>query len=449
MKCRLKVLLMVAGLELMACSSFDVSKTGVQYTAYANPSSGLAVPPKKTDSTSKSGVRTRKEYFESIISKSAFDIYDFHVPQFPSFNSSVLLACGYKETSAAKLHELKWLKDGSVFFSYQPKSRQTVTIIPDRDWLKTNTLSHMQQTIDLRGQHQDKSNLTVVYIRLSGVTEEMSGTFTCQLSMSIPHTTTGLFTFIRSRTGELSVTPTIEQRLSPVVKLGESLGYARGDAINILCSISGKPAPHVVWNYIREDSDGEEEVEAVGQGRLEMFPLAVTKDGTETRKVGLHILCCTETKLSCNLHTSDDQIVRAIVQVLEHGDGWRLEVFQENPALEEEEAGDTGEEDGEEEGDEEEIWSLELMLGVGVSSGVLLIAIIICVCCCCCSCKRRRARRLRNREINRREIYSINSSERGRVRSLSRRSTKRKAPNPAFQRVTEYQLQEEPLTISP
>jgi len=313
---------------------------------------------------------------------------------------------------------------------------------------KTNTLSHMLQTIDLRGQHQDKSNLTVVYIRLSGVTEEMSGTFTCQLSMSIPHTTTGLFTFIRSRTGELSVTPTIEQRLSPVVKLGESLGYARGDAIHILCSISGKPAPHVVWNYIREDSDGEEEVEAVGQGRLEMFPLAVTKDGTETRKVGLHILCCTETKLSCNLHTSDDQIVRTIVQVLEHGDSWRLEVIQENPALEEEESEDT-EEDGEEEGDEEEIWSLEVMLGVGVSSGVLLLAIIICICCCCCSCKRRRVRRLRNREINRREIYSINSSERGRVRSLSRRSTKRKAPNPAFQRVTEYQLQEEPLTISP
>ena len=32
------------------------------------------------------------------------------------------------------------------------------------------------------------------------------------------------------------------------------------------------------------------------------------------------------------------------------------------------------------------------MLGVGVSSGVLLIAIIICVCCCCCSCKRRKFR---------------------------------------------------------
>jgi len=129
----------------MRCSSFDVSKTGVQYSAYANPSSGLGVSTKKTDSTSKrtmnvpmygSGARTRKEYFESIIGQSAFDIYDFHVPQFPSFNSSVLLACGYKETLAAKLHELKWLKDGSVFFSYQPRSRQTVTIIPDRDWLK-------------------------------------------------------------------------------------------------------------------------------------------------------------------------------------------------------------------------------------------------------------------------------------------------------------------------
>jgi len=223
-------------------------------------------------------------------------------------------------------------------------------------------------------------------------------------------------------------------------------GAAR-NVIHLLCSTRGHPASHLKWSYIRHfeiQREGEEEPEVieqlgdVGVSRLEVYPVRVDESGEELRRLGLVIPCCQEKLVACSLDPSVE--TRTVIQIEESNGSWQIEEVTPTPEAPPEDP----EEAEEEEEEEAEPWSTEVLLASGISSFLLLLLVIIIVACCCCSIKKRRARQRRNDEIRRREIYSGTSGgSRSRSRSLGRRSTKRKAPNPCFP------LDQEPLTISP
>ncbi|XP_023324220.1 uncharacterized protein LOC111698191 [Eurytemora carolleeae] len=270
-------------------------------------------------------------------------------------------------------------------------------------------------------------NISVLTVRFDRIDEKMSGVYKCNLSLSLLEPGPGDIRVLRSRSGRLTVLSNSEQVVSgPDIELDISTGYRQGNQMHLMCSSQGSPAPYLVWSYIRGEEQDLKEETPVGRSKLETYPLSVSVSGVETRKLGLSVLCCSETKFSCSLQ-SGGEMLKTEVELVEHDKVWRLEMI--NPEVTPED-----QKQEEEELEEDYDWRMNIFVWVGWgSAGICLLSIFIC-CLCCCICshnKRRMTRKRRNQEILRREIYN-NKKRESRSRSLSRRSTKRKAPDPSY-----------------
>jgi len=382
------------------------------------------------------------------------DIYDFHVPRFPKINSSAVLSCGYLESTTAAIHEIQWLKDDIVFFSYRPTSQQIAHVFLDRDWLHQNSLSHLVETINVQGEHKAESkgfNITVVSLRFQPVTESLSGTFKCKLSVPLSSMLDSSIAYISSRQGSLSVIAGSHQAWFPEIGLEKSVGYLENEPIHLTCTTRGSPAPHLQWNYVREmiQREGEDPpsfvkldilnrlmYSAVGRSKLKNYPLKIQDSGLETRTLGLTIICCSQKRFSCSLK-HEGEYLRTDVEILEHGDTWRLEIL----SAEEEETTEltlapepVTEPVVEEVVVEDQSWialNSSLLIGLSVSGCLLFLLFAVCCCCCCLSSRARRARQQKNKDIRRRQLYE--NGARGTRLKLGRRSTKRKAPLPLLE----------------
>lgn len=404
---------------------------------------------------------SKKQFLRNLTSQPS-EIYDFHVPKFPRVNTSSLLTCGYRESRVAHVHELQWLKDDIVFFSYHPtgSGSRIAHVFPDSDWLHHNSVTHMVDTVNVRGEvrHNQGYNITVVSLRIRSVSESMSGVYKCKLSVSMTHMMDGAIAFIKSREGRLTVVSHDEEWGFPEILVDKRVRgvgvhaptYRPGQLIRLICQVTGSPAPPIEWSYVRsvkktEDEEEDEMVDlytGVGRSRLEKYAITVNADGVETRRLGMTIQCCRERRLLCSLDSQDDSVTKgSIVQILDQAGVWKVHVIKASDLNSQDY---TDEVEEEEEQEEEEganaqdledqswlIWDEATILGVSIAGGVVLILIVGVCSCCCISHKNRRARKKKNKEIRRRQIYG-NSLERGRSKSLGRRSTKRKAPVPAF-----------------
>jgi len=361
------------------------------------------------------------------------EVMDFYVPAYPYTGQDVELACGYKHEEDLTLQKIEWhrITDNSelMFFRYT-NDRGSIYI---HDWIEQSSISYHIQHVDVekpqvgqRASKTGKDKVTVLKLKLHNAADKMSGKFECQLFMAMVKKKDPLLVPAKRDAILTVVDKNDPEVFEPNIRI-ENRTVGEGTVLD--CLGEGKPAPHLSWSFVKDD----DKLEAVDEDRIEIFPLEFDSEtGTETSKVRL--IGPFTGNYAC---TADSREAIQEIHFVETDKGnvnimWTYKGTTTTQAPVE----------------EEEPNYMFWYLIAGGSAGALLFLFILICCCCCCSRRKKKERR-RRRAVEKLEAEKIRNKmnlQRGRSRypaarsiytrtgthrsTSSRRSTKRRAPDP-------------------
>jgi len=351
------------------------------------------------------------------------------VPSYPYSGEDFEMTCGYKHDRRLTFHRIEWHRNKMLFFRYINKKGHLYR----HDWINDSLISYHTKEIEI-GKQQDGSNrskdkLTVLNLRIHKAGTQISGKYECQIFMSMTKNDEELHV-PANRTAKVTVVdPNDPENFTPNVKIENTI---IGSQVGLNCIGEGNPAPFLVWSSVNEDLS----LSPVPEESLEFYPVQFEDSvGAEISQVRLTGPFQGEYTCTADSRAGKKEVHFVETEMTDDSLSWTYKgtttTTTEAPPPEEEP-------------DHTYFW---IMLGSGCGLAGFLFLVILWCCCCCCAKKRRKAKK-RKRLIEALEAEKIRSQMllyRGRTRSvastplytrskprrsLSRRSTKRRAPDP-------------------
>merc|ERR1711892_749565 len=115
------------------------------------------------------------------------EVMDFYVPYHPYAGEDFEMTRGYKHQEGLALQRIEWHRNKMMFFRYINKRGH----IYSHDWIDESLISYNLHEIDVGKQQNDKeaamtdAKVTVLKLRLHNAESKMSGTYECQIFMSM------------------------------------------------------------------------------------------------------------------------------------------------------------------------------------------------------------------------------------------------------------------------
>jgi len=346
------------------------------------------------------------------------------------------MTCGYRHQDGLNFQKIEWhrLSDyhsGIMFFRYI-NHRGSVY---NHDWIDESLISYHVQEIDIGRQQFNQENaqtnedkITVLKLKLHNAAGKMSGKYECQIFMSMIKKKETLLVPASRHSVVNVIDKNDPDAFNPSIRIENN---TVGEETVLDCLGEGSPAPYLVWSSVNADGN----LEQVAKERLELFPINFedSDDGIETSKIRLtgpftgQYACKGDSRKGKN----EIHFIEAEEENDELNWSYKGTTTTEAPVVVV----------------EEEDHTVLIFIFVGSSLAVFLFFIILCCCCCCCTRRRKKEKRRRralenleadkirsqmllyrgrSRSTARSRLYSRHDGQ----RSISRRSTKRRAPDP-------------------